>query len=153
MAYRVFCLPKANVIYTRPCVSTAPCPGHCCCSPVTLSCSAGSLRDRLLDPSLLRGPPGCGTENVGQRHRRRLCQAGVWVMLLHPRADKLPCSETSRWGSWHLQASSQLPALSHPSLGRGSGNAAAFSGCLDFGFFFFYTAVFLESLRKAWQVV
>lgn len=104
--------------------------------PVTLSYSPGSLRDRVLDPSLLWGPPGCGTENVGQRHRSRLCQAGVWVMLLHPRADKLPCPEMPRRGSWHSQASSQLPALSHPSLGRGSGNAAAFSGCLDFWGFF-----------------
>lgn len=62
-------------------------------------------------------------------------QAGVWVMLLHPRADELPCPEMPHQGFWHLEASSQLPALSHPSLGTGSGNAAAFSGCLDFCLF------------------
>lgn len=74
--------------------------------------------------------PGCGA--VAQEKALQDC---VWVMLLHSGAEGLPYPEMSHQGSWHSQASSQLTALSHPSLGRGFGNAAAFSGCLDFCLF------------------
>lgn len=43
-----------------------------------------------------------------------------------------------------------VPPVRAVTLGRSSGNAAAFSSCLDFGLFF-YTDVFLESLLKAWR--
>lgn len=79
---------------------------------------------------LLQGLPGCGAVTQGEA-----LQDCVWVMLLPCRAEGLPCPEMSHQGSWHSQASSQLTALSHPSLGRGFGNAAAFSGCLDFCLF------------------
>lgn len=99
-----------------PLQRAAPCPGHHYCTPVTLE--------------LLQGLLGCGA--VAQEEALQDC---VWVMLLHCRAEGLPCPEMFHQGSWHSQASSQLTALSHPSLGRGFGNAAAFSGCLDFCLF------------------
>lgn len=43
-----------------------------------------------------------------------------------------------------------VPPVRAVTLGRSSGNAAAFSSCLDFGLFF-YTDVFVESLQKAWR--
>lgn len=79
---------------------------------------------------LLQGLRGCGA--VAQEEALQDC---VLVMLLHCRAEGLPYPEISHQGSWHSQASSQLTALSHPSLGSGFGNAAAFSGCLDFCLF------------------
>lgn len=94
-----------------------------------------ALGHRLLDLSLLRGPPGCEVENLGQQHKSRFCRP-VGGRSSCTSGLKLPCPEMPHRGSWHSQASSQLPALSHPSLGRGSGNAAALSVCLDFGLFF-----------------
>lgn len=84
---------------------------------------------------LLQAVPGCGA--VPQEEA---LQDSVWVMLLHCRAEGLPYPGMSHQDSWHSQASSQLTALSHPSLGRGFGNAAAFSGC--FRFLSFFTLLF-----------
>jgi len=135
VAYRVLCLRGSlRHLHTALCVraESSSLPRSVLLLPVTLSCSAGGSGHGPLDPSLLWGPPGCGTEGAGEG-----LQAGVQVVIRHPKADELPCPETPHQRSWHSQANSQLPALSHPSLGSGSGNAAAFSGCLDFCLFLY----------------
>lgn len=99
---------------------------HCREQLPALVTAAAPLSPCPVALELLWGLPDCGA--VAQEKGLQDC---VWVMLLHPRAEGLPYPEMSHQGSWHSQASSQLAALSDPSLGRGFGNAAAFSGCLD----------------------
>lgn len=119
----IYCLPRSQCgLQMTLCVlqRAAPCP-------VT---AAAPLSPCPVAWELLQGLPGCGA--VPQEEPWQDC---VGVMLLHCRAEGLPYAEMCHQGSWHSQASSQLTALSHPSLGRGFGNAAAFSGCLDFCLF------------------
>lgn len=127
----MFCLPGSRCdLHTTVCILCREQLPALITSAAPLSCSSG--------PQAAGSDPAMGhtrVENVGQQHKRRFCRLGGGRSSCTS-GLKLPCPETPHQGSWHSQASSQLPALSHPSLGRGSGNAAAFSPCLDFWPFF-----------------
>lgn len=134
--YRVFFCPEASVIYKRPCVSAADSsslPWSLLLLPCHSVLQPWRLRMWVAGSDPAPGPASLWDEGCGMA-----AQVGFagWCVGDAPTPQgclpnrPTPLSQDTPSG---ILASA---ALSHPSLGRGSGNAAVFSGCSDFCLFF-----------------